>query len=43
MIGVYAYMSGKAKDGLDLLTQASKTAPAHSADLGLFPEGGETP
>ncbi|HSI15921.1 MAG TPA: serine/threonine-protein kinase [Chthoniobacter sp.] len=43
MIGVYAYMSGKPKDGLDLLTQASKTAPAHSADLGLFPEGGETP
>lgn len=43
MIGVYAYMSGKPKDGRDLLTQASQTAPAHSADLGLFPEGGETP
>ena len=43
MIGVYAYMSGKPKDGRDLLAQASQTVPAHSADLSLFPEGGETP
>lgn len=43
MIGVYTYMSGKPKDGRDLLTQASQKAPAHSADVNLFPEEGETP
>ncbi|MDR3405575.1 MAG: serine/threonine-protein kinase [Chthoniobacter sp.] len=43
MIGVYAYMIGKPKDGHDLLVQASQTAPQHSGDLPLFPESGETP
>jgi len=43
MIGVYAYMMGKAKDGRDLLMQASQSAPQHSGDLPLFPESGEAP
>ncbi|MEP6670071.1 MAG: protein kinase [Chthoniobacter sp.] len=43
MIGVYAYMMGKPKDGHDLLVQASQAAPQHSGDLPLFPESGEAP
>jgi serine/threonine protein kinase len=43
LIGVYAYFSGKPKDGRDLLAQASQAVPQHAEELKLFPEGGEAP
>ena len=43
LIGVYAYFAGKTKDGRDLLALATQSAPQHKDELGLFPEGGETP
>ncbi len=44
MIGVYVYMGGKkAKEGRELLTQATQATHQHDGDLPLFPESGEAP
>ena len=43
LIGVYACVAGKTKDGHDLLTQALQGAPQHRGELSIFPESGEAP
>ena len=43
MIGVYAYVAGKPKEGRDLLAQGSQAVPQHADEMKFFPEGGEAP